>query len=126
MSTIERARGTAALEAAIGGPAIGDAVALRREGGAAVAACAECGHVLGPADRDPKLGAVVRETSIAELSPLNAVGMTERLVARHFHCPQCALLLAVNVQQQGDPIMLEWRLDAGEGAGAPGDAGAED
>jgi len=120
MSTIDDARGAAALEAAVGGPAIGDAVALRREGGETIAACAECGHVLGPADRDPKLGAVVREASIAKLSPLNAVGMTERLVARHFHCPECALLLAVNVQQKGDPIMLEWRLDGGSGAGAEG------
>lgn len=105
-----------ALEAAVSGPPIGDSIALRRdEEGAVIACCAECGHVFGPADRDPKLGAVLREGSIAELSPLNAVGMTERLVARHFHCPQCALLLAVNVQQVGDPIMLEWRLD-GTGA----------
>lgn len=111
---------TNALEALLDGPPIGDAIALRRDDdGAVVAACAECGHVLGPGDRDPKLGAVVRERSIADLSPLNAEGMTERLVARHFHCPECALLLAVNVQQRGDPIMLEWRLDldslAGEG-----------
>lgn len=112
MSTIEEARGAAALEAAVDGPPIGDAIAIRREGDELVAACAECGHVLGPASRDPKLGAVVRETSIAQLSPLNAAGMTERLVARHFHCPECALLIAVNVQQHGDPIMLEWRLDA--------------
>ena len=105
-----------ALEAAVSGPPIGDAIALRRdEEGAVVACCAECGHVFGPADRDPKLGAVLRERSIAELSPLNAEGMTERLVARHFHCPDCALLIAVNVQQVGDPIMLEWRLELGAG-----------
>jgi acetone carboxylase gamma subunit len=118
MSTIEEARGEAAtLEAVIAGPPVGDVVALRRdEGGALRASCADCGHDLGPADRDPKVGAVMRELSIAELSPLNAVGMTERLVARHFYCPGCALLLAVNVQQQGDPVMLEWRLDDGAGA----------
>jgi len=107
-----------ALEAAVSGPPIGDAIALRRdEDGTVVTSCGECGHVFGPADRDPKLGAVLRERSIADLSPLNAEGMTERLVARHFHCPQCALLLAVNVQQVGDPIMLEWRLDV-DGKGA--------
>lgn len=95
---------------------IGDAVAVRREeSGTLSASCAECGHALGTADRDPKLGAVMRELSIADLSPLNAEGMTERLVARHFYCPSCALLLAVNVQQVGDPVMLEWSLDgAGE------------
>lgn len=105
-----------ALAAAVDGPPIGDAIALRREDeGTVVTTCGECGHVFGPADRDPKLGAVLRERSIADLSPLNAVGMTERLVARHFHCPACALLLAVNVQQVGDPIMLEWRLELGAG-----------
>jgi acetone carboxylase gamma subunit len=120
MSTIEEARGgPEPLEAAIAGPPIGDAVALwRDDDGALMARCAECGHGLGSADRDPKLGAVMRELSIADLSPLNAEGMTERLVARHFHCPSCSLLIAVNVQQVGDPVMLEWRLDdaAGEGA----------
>ncbi|MEZ5076775.1 MAG: acetone carboxylase subunit gamma [Solirubrobacterales bacterium] len=96
----------------MGGPPIGDSIALRREGdGTVVTACAECDHVFGPADHDPKLGAVMKELSIADLSPLNEVGMTDRLVARHFYCPDCALLLAVNVQQKGDPVMLEWRLD---------------
>ena len=95
---------------------VGDAVSVQRtEDGALMASCAECGHELGSAGRDPKLGAVMRELSIADLSPLNAEGMTERLVARHFHCPSCALLLAVNVQQAGDPVMLEWRLDDGPG-----------
>jgi N-methylhydantoinase B len=114
MSTVEEARGARELA----GATIGDAVALwRAEDGTLMARCAECGHELGPADRDPKLGAVMRELSIADLSPLNAEGMTERLVARHFHCPSCALLLAVNVQQVGDPVMLEWRLDdSGDGA----------
>jgi acetone carboxylase gamma subunit len=98
---------------------IGEVVALRRDDdGVLTASCAECGFELGPADRDPKLGAVMRELSIDELSPLNAEGMTERLVARHFHCPVCALLLAVNVQQKGDPVMLEWRLDGATGADA--------
>jgi len=111
MSTDAATAERGALEAAVSGPPIGDAIALRRDEQGVVACCGECGHAFGPADRDPKLGAVLRERSIADLSSLNAEGMTERLVARHFHCPECALLIAVNVQQAGDPIMLEWRLD---------------
>jgi acetone carboxylase gamma subunit len=104
------------IEESIAGQSVGDVVAQwRGEDGAQMARCAECGHELGPADRDPKLGTVMRELSIADLSPLNAEGLTERLVARHFHCPSCALLLAVNVQQAGDPVMLEWRLDDAPG-----------
>ena len=72
----------------------------------------------GPATRDPKLAAVVAERSIADLSDLNAEGMVDRLVARHYFCPSCALLFAVNVQQHGDPVMVEWRLFvAGSGKG---------
>jgi acetone carboxylase gamma subunit len=72
--------------------------------------CAGCDYDYGPATRDPKLAAVVAERSITDLSDLNAEGMVDRLVARHYFCPSCALLFAVNVQQHGDPVMLEWRL----------------
>jgi acetone carboxylase gamma subunit len=93
------------------GPGVGDAFTLRvDDAGVQQIACAECGHEYGPAANDPKLGAVMSERSIADLSRLNEVGMVERLVARHFYCPSCALLFAVNVQQRGDPIMLEWSI----------------
>jgi acetone carboxylase gamma subunit len=92
-------------------PGVGDAFVLHTdEGGVLQVDCSECGHRYGPASRDPKVAAVMEERSIADLSPLNAVGMVERLVARHFYCPSCGLLFAVNVQQHGDPVMLEWSL----------------
>lgn len=94
-------------------PALGDVFTLGHAAdGAAYVACAECGHRYGPATRDPKLRAVMTEKSIVDLSTLNDVGMVDRLVARHYYCPSCALLFAVNVQQKGDPIMLEWSIDA--------------
>jgi acetone carboxylase gamma subunit len=74
--------------------------------------CAECGHRFGPVERDPKLAACMSERSIADLSTLNAAGMVDLLVARHYFCPSCGLLFAVNVQRKGDPIMLEWSIDA--------------
>jgi len=97
---------------------IGAAFVLRSEGSGELSVhCAQCGHLYGPASRDPKLTAVVAERSIADLSDLNAEGMVDRLVARHYFCPSCALLFAVNVQQKGDPVMLEWRLLTGESHG---------
>jgi acetone carboxylase gamma subunit len=72
--------------------------------------CARCDHLYGPADRDPKLGSVVREGTIGELSALNEYGLTEALVVRHFHCPQCGLTIAVDLQEKGDPIILGNRL----------------
>jgi acetone carboxylase gamma subunit len=62
--------------------------------------CADCDHHYGPAARDPKLAAAVRESSLSG-----------RLVAREFFCPSCALLIAVDVQQPGDPLMLAWDVD---------------
>jgi hypothetical protein len=93
---------------------IGDVLVLESDGtgsdGSGIIVCARCAHVYGPADRDPKLGSVVREGSIGELSALNEYGLTEALVVRHFHCPQCALTIAVDLQEKGDPIMLGNRL----------------
>jgi acetone carboxylase gamma subunit len=92
---------------------IGDAFALRRDDdGVLNVDCAECGHRFGPSERDPKLSACVSERGLADLSTLNAAGMVDLLVARHFFCPSCGLLFAVNVQRRGDPIMLEWSIDA--------------
>lgn len=105
------ARAAAGPESSIGG-----AYVLRRTHGEAFLDCAGCGHRFGPARDDPKLGACMSERSIVDLSTLNAVGLVDRLVARHFFCPSCGLLLAVNVQQQGDPIMLESSIDV---AGLP-------
>jgi acetone carboxylase gamma subunit len=91
---------------------VGDAFVLRldADGGTEVH-CVECDYRYGPTDQDPKLAAVVSERSIADLSDLNAEGMVSRLVARHYFCPACGMLFAINVQQHGDPVMLEWSLD---------------
>ncbi|CAB4865302.1 unannotated protein [freshwater metagenome] len=94
-----------------GTPGAGDAFVFRAGDDGWSVHCSACDHRYGPADADPKLGAVLRERSITDLSPLNAAGFVDRIVAREFYCPSCALLIAVNVQQVGDPIMLEWRLD---------------
>lgn len=103
-------------EKSVGAPeeaGIGDAFTLRPDPeGALQAHCVDCGHRYGSATDDPKLNAVMGERSIVELSTLNDVGMVDRLVARHFYCPSCGLLFAVNVQQKGDPVMLEWSIAA--------------
>jgi acetone carboxylase gamma subunit len=95
------------------GASIGGAFFFSRDdAGALHVDCAQCGHRFGPAERDPKLGACMSERTITDLSALNESVMGDRLVARHFFCPSCGLLFAVNVQQHGDPIMLEWSIDS--------------
>ncbi len=98
-------------EGTTGTSRIGDVLILSRDGhGPGRLRCARCDYDYGPADRDPKLGSVVHEGPIDELSALNAYGLTEVLVVRYFRCPTCALTIAVDVQRRGDPIMLGNRL----------------
>jgi len=95
------------------GASVGGAFSFSRDdSGALQVDCAQCGHCFGPAERDPKLTACMSERTIADLSTLNESVMADRLVARHFYCPSCGQLFAVNVQQHGDPIMLEWSIDS--------------
>ena len=95
------------------GTSVGGAFSFSRDdGGALHVDCAQCGHRFGPAERDPKLTACMSERTIGDLSTLNESVMAQRLVARHFYCPSCGQLFAVNVQQHGDPIMLEWSIDS--------------
>lgn len=61
----------------------------------------------GPASEDPKLGAVMAERRMDELSSLNSSGMIDRIVIREFYCPGCGLMMAVNIQETGDPIRAE-------------------
>lgn len=90
---------------------IGDVLIFERlEDGSSRICCSRCHHVYGPSDRDPKLGSVVYEGAIGDLSELNNYGLMEALVARHFNCPQCGLTIAVDIQEKGDPIMLGNRL----------------
>jgi len=104
---------------AAGEPGIGDTFVLRRDAeGAVQLDCAECGFRYGPVERDPKIAAVLSERPPSELNALNEVGLVdESLIARHFYCPSCGLLFAVNVQRTGDPIMLEWSIDSSSLAG---------
>ena len=51
------------------------------------------------------------ERNITDLSLLNAPGMVDRIVAREFYCPGCGLLMALNIQERGDPIRAEWTID---------------
>jgi acetone carboxylase gamma subunit len=94
----------------VSGERVGDAYILVETGGTRELHCAECGHVFGPASADPKLGAVVGERSLDELSALNRFGTTDELLLREYFCPGCGGLIAANIQRRGDPVMTEMRL----------------
>jgi acetone carboxylase gamma subunit len=67
---------------------------LAIDGGSIV--CRGCGHVLGPADRNFKEGAVRRDLPIEAANPLivdPAIFIDDEVVFRQYVCPGCATLL---------------------------------
>jgi acetone carboxylase gamma subunit len=85
---------------------IGDAFVLSGE----EIRCADCDRLLGPRTQDPKLGAVVAERSLSDLSELNRFGTLDELVLREYYCPGCGAMLAANVQRPTDPVLIEIEL----------------
>ena len=72
--------------------------------------CASCRFTFGPRTKDPKLNAVVAERSIESTSGLNRNGAVDDLVLREYYCPGCGSMIGANVQQHGDPVLLEIEL----------------
>jgi acetone carboxylase gamma subunit len=87
--------------------------------------CAECGYRYGPAGRDPRLRAVTTEQLVVEGGEVAGEGSaggatagaasasdttrraTAGVLARRYYCPSCALLFAVGVRAQGEPVGAE-------------------
>jgi len=82
-------------------------VALLRDGAETVAACAACGHGLGPAAGAWKDHAVRRETGLAAAGgPAYDTGY-EGVVLRQFYCPGCATLLDTETATERDPVLID-------------------
>lgn len=63
-----------------------------------------CGHVLGPGERNFKLGALVREVPLTDGNPTlrDPALYTDRKVAlRQFICPGCATMLESEIVVDG-------------------------
>jgi N-methylhydantoinase B len=71
--------------------------------------CSRCGRGLGTYDGDYKAHTVVRELSLAELSPDNALCSGD-YVLREYSCPGCMTAIAVDVQQRSEELLPEIQL----------------
>lgn len=96
-----------------GGPKVGRALVVGLSEGESVFACAGCHYVYGPTGADPKSRALMRERSIAEMSPWNRYGATEDFVVRQFYCPRCARMMGVEMRLRTDPILADTVLAPG-------------
>ena len=73
-------------------------------------ACAECGHVYGPADQDPKEQALIRVGYLSTMShPTAEMARRDppRFFQRQFYCPQCALMFTNEMARADDPLLHE-------------------
>lgn len=75
--------------------------------------CRRCGHVLGPAGKSFKLGALVRELPLTEANPHvrdPSIYTDSTVVFRQFVCPGCATLLETEVAVDGAPPQWDIRV----------------
>lgn len=75
--------------------------------------CRGCGHVLGPAGRNFKHGALVREQPLSEGNPTlrdPAIYTDSTVVFRQFICPGCGTMLETEVAVDGAPPQWDVRV----------------
>jgi len=72
--------------------------------------CSVCHHRFGDYTADYKLASLMRELPITDASPLNRLGLVDRVVLREFCCPGCGTAVAVDVQLRDEPVLDESRL----------------
>jgi N-methylhydantoinase B len=77
--------------------------------------CRRCGHVLGPAERNFKLGSLVRELPLTEANPHvrdPSIYTDEPVAFRQFLCPGCATLLETEIAVGSAPPQWDTRVVA--------------
>jgi N-methylhydantoinase B len=93
---------------------VGSSLAVREAAGGPVLGCRNCGHAFGPAGEDPRQYAVVVETPIGDLSPVNAYANGSDVVLHQYCCAGCGTLFSTDLHRSGeDPLMPEMRLALG-------------
>lgn len=76
------------------------------------ARCRRCGHGLGAAGRNYKLGALVRDLPVTDGNPTlrdPSIYADETVVFRQFVCPGCARLLETEIAVGGAPPQWDIR-----------------
>lgn len=80
--------------------------------------CKRCAHVLGPAERNFKEGAVVKVRPIQDANPLivdPSLFIDDQVVFRQYFCPGCATLLENEVLLASTPPVWDKQLRGGGG-----------
>ncbi len=96
---------------------VGNVLAVRNSANGPVLGCRNCGHAFGPAGDDPRQYAVIVETPIADLSPVNHFADGSGVVLHQYCCAGCGTLFSTDLHRSGeDPLMPEMHLalDAAE------------
>jgi N-methylhydantoinase B len=90
---------------------VGNILSVRKTANGAVLGCRDCGHAFGPAGEDPRQFAVVVETPIGDLSPVNLFADGADVVLHQYCCAGCGTLFSTDLHRSGeDPLMPEMHL----------------
>jgi N-methylhydantoinase B len=75
----------------------------------------QCGHVVSPLGENYKLHALQYEAPLSEAGPwVNPENRGDgRLVLRQFYCPNCQVMLEIEVTRQDDPVIWDQELASG-------------
>ena len=75
--------------------------------------CRACGHALGPAERNFKLGALVRDLPLTDGNPAlrdPSIYTDSSVAFRQFICPGCGTMLETEVAVDGAPPQWDIRV----------------
>jgi N-methylhydantoinase B len=90
---------------------IGDVLVVRDTAAGPVLGCVRCGRAFGPGTEDPRRRALMVETSLSSLSPLNVHGLEDDVVVRLYCCPGCGTMFSSDVHLRAeDPALPEMHL----------------
>jgi len=90
---------------------IGDTTKVVRRNNELFFECTRCSNSYGSTKiGDPKKNALMRERSIGDVNPWNKYGKIDQFVVREYYCPKCGIMIAANMQNKDEPIMMDMDL----------------
>ena len=72
--------------------------------------CARCKHVFCPVTENFKNSAIASENSLDKAGPTAFFRPSERFTLREFYCPECAVLLDVEISMKEEPPVWNIQL----------------
>jgi acetone carboxylase gamma subunit len=90
---------------------IGRYLEIKKEKGEDVITCSKCGFILGPVHGNYKEHAVHKEEPLQKAGAHFPPQEETRFVLHEYYCPNCAIMLEVDINLAGEPALWDIQLD---------------